>query len=147
MKKIKKLLAITTTFVSLLINCIGQENKLKPIVYFLADTIDVDKNNRVVEIGMEEGIKYYAFLCRCVTPYQLYPIFIDGDSKITSKLSKTLPKGSFLSWKKLSDLLSKHGNNFVEEYQFIIAEKLPDGTYLINEKPIWVKRKRMDLLH
>lgn len=128
-------------------NGMSQKIESKPIVYFLADTLSVDKNNRVIEIGKASKTNtYYAFFCRCVSPYQLYPMFIARNEQFRPEVSKTLPLGRYLSWQELSDLLSKHGNKFVEEYKFIIVEKLPNETYQTIEKLTWVLRKPLTTL-
>jgi len=54
-----KLLIITFLFIISVISCLNQANQVKPIVYFVADTVTTAKNNRVVERGKEEGNKYY----------------------------------------------------------------------------------------
>lgn len=147
MKKIKKLLTITATLLSLAINCMGQENNTKPIVYFLADTVDVNKNNRVLEIGKTGVITYYAFFCLCVPPYELYPMFVCRENEFNTGAYKVIPEGRFISWRELSGLLSKHGDRFLEAYQLCIVEKLPDRSYRINERPIWVERRPITDLH
>jgi len=141
-----KILILFFAFVTYSKDGKSQEVKIKPTVYFLADTISVERNNRVMEIGKlpNNGI-YYAFFCRCISPYHFYPTFIRNKS-FKPELTKDKPNGNYLSWEELANLLRKHGNEFVKQYNFIIVEKLPDRSFQVIEKLHWVDQEPITTL-
>ncbi|RAJ24600.1 hypothetical protein [Pedobacter cryoconitis] len=41
----------------------------KKQIYFVADTLSLDKDNRFFEAGSEGQMGYYMFYCKCIAPY------------------------------------------------------------------------------
>lgn len=105
----------------------GQNNK----IYFLADTINVSKENQILEIGTEGPARYYNFFCKCIPSYNRNAafkyLFKNGD-----KIQSTKPDVNYISWKKLSELISKSGKDFSQQHDLIIIEVLPQNKYRVN---------------
>lgn len=120
----------------------AQELTKKKTIHFLADTVDIPKNSRLLEIGFfEREITYYVFFCRCKTLYNFAPMFTVRKDRIKLEKSKSLPAGNYVSWEVLSELFSKHGNDFPNNYELIIVEKQPDRTYQTVDRLNWSRRR------
>ena len=107
--------------------------KSKQEIYYLADTINVSKKDRVLEISGISGYdQSFVFFCKCVKPYYNYPEFIylvdKNKNKPTVVLSK--PNYPYISFKNLMDLVAKKTFNFEDDYQLYITEVLPGNKYL-----------------
>ncbi|MEJ2880142.1 hypothetical protein [Pedobacter sp. GR22-6] len=142
LKKTRKLLTIACLSVFFIHTISAQEVKKKSTIYFLADTVDIPKNSRVLEIGILEGvITYYAFFCPCKSIYNFYPMFTVAKERIKLEKSATLPIGNYISWEKLVGLFSKYGNDFPNNYELIIVEKQPNRTYQTVDRLNWSRRR------
>ena len=109
----------------------------KKKVYFLADTINIPKTQRLVEIGNDYGISY-TFLCRCLMPVTkggqnedlIYYFVNNKDAKLN--ISDTFPKVRYMSWKEFLNLAVRP-RFFSDNYEFYITEVLPQNKYRTNK--------------
>jgi hypothetical protein len=103
-------------------------------IYYLADTINVAKNDRVLEI---QGLKInrfeytFVFFCKCVWPNYDAVEFSYLVNKKNPQPKVVLGKPSYLyiSYKSLMDLVAKHQRYFNYHYQLYITEVLPGNKY------------------
>lgn len=138
MKNIMRFLFLIV-FSALCTNVNGQGQNRK-VVHFLVDTLNTPQNSRLIEIGIEGGISYYSFLCKCVPPYQMYPTFTYNKKKWLDPVDEA-PVGTYVSWIEFSKLLKTHGNHFQNEYKLIIVERLPDRRYKVVNELYWVPQE------
>lgn len=120
-------LVVISLFTSL---TFGQSKKTE--IYFLADTLNVTKENQILETGTEGPARYYSFFCKCMPDYQnrnVTFIYIFPNRKDDIEIQSGKPNVSFISWKSLSEIFSKTGNKFDELYTLIITEVLPENKY------------------
>lgn len=126
MRKIKYIASIT--FVCLIVfnkNTFGQERKQ---IHFLADTINVSSENRILEIGTEGDGDAYTFYCKCLPPYSYNLSF--GYSKKglpANQVVSTKPDYKYISWKELSKIVSETKYDFNKQYDFFVTEVLTNG--------------------
>jgi hypothetical protein len=119
-------------------HAVGQEKRKS--IYFLADTINVNPNNRIVEIGKEDPISYYSFHCKCIEPYKSdVSLTYNYKERHTDTLSKK-PDYKFISWKDFSGILTKEGHNLSEKYFVFITEVLPNNRYITNKVNLVIRR-------
>jgi hypothetical protein len=121
----------------------GQEARQK--LYFLADTVEVSKNNQILEIGSEGAYKYYSFFCKCIPGYSEKVVF-NYLLKKESLAAVKKPDITFVSWKALSDLITKFGVKFDEHYSLTIVEVLPNKQYLINPVKSYIRKPIVDYI-
>ncbi len=116
----------------------------RTVIHFLVDTITVNRNNRIVEIGKEGPGSYYAFYCKCIEPYNSYVSFayLTKESKTDTLAIK--PDYNFLSWKDLSDILKKEGNDLSKKYFVLITELLPNNKYITHK--VWLVTRRPPII-
>jgi hypothetical protein len=139
----KLLIVIFTVLIS--VESRSQTNKPET-VYFLADTTNTSKENRLLEIGTEAKLfSYYTFYCKCAPPFFMYPTFMYRNDRVKPKLSDVKPEVSYMSWKQLSDSLHKYGNNFPEHFKLVIVEILPSRKYKIVEALRYVHQNKEKL--
>lgn len=108
----------------------------KPI-YFLLDTINIPKENRIVEAGIEGAWRYYSFYCRCIREYDRNITFVYL-SKNQGKTRTDKPALLYTSWKDLSQLIWLEGKKFDEKYSLNVIETLPNNEYLINQVKMFI---------
>ena len=103
-------------------------------IYFLADTINVNKNDRILEIASEAEATCFTFFCRCLPPYT------DGNARyvnfcyfwkdqVESEGVSTKPAFDYISWKNLSEIISEVQYEFRNKYELYITEVLPNHKY------------------
>ena len=117
-------------------NTNAQEPKKE--IYYLADTINVAKNDRVLEI---EGLKInpfeytFVFFCRCVRPNYVYPLFsyLVNQKNPQPPIVLGKPNHPYMSYKTLMELIVKHQRGFDYHYQLYITEVLPGNKYRTNK--------------
>lgn len=108
----------------------GQSKKIE--IYFLADTLNVSKENQILETGTEGPARYYSFFCKCMSDYQNMNVtfaYIFPNRKDNIEIHSVKPNVSFISWKSLSEIFSKTGNKFDDHYSLFITEALPEDKY------------------
>ena len=113
--------------------CDTKAQKSKEEIYYLADTINVSKNDRVLEISGISGYdQSFVFFCKCVKPYNSYPEFIYLVDRTKTKPAMVLKKPNYpyISFKNLMDLVAKKTFNFEDDYQLYITEVLPGNKYI-----------------
>ncbi len=137
-RKIKEAL-IFILFLFLSIPAFSQ--KPKP-VYFLADTININKDQQIFEIGSEGPWTYYNFLFGSIPNYDqetmfFYPTKQDARNVLTGK-----PSFLYLSWKELSKLIVQDGKDFDKKYTLNIVEVLPNNKFKINKVKLFTKGQR-----
>lgn len=106
----------------------------KKEVYYLADTINVAKNDRVLEI---QGLKInrfeytFVFFCKCVWPnYNAVEFsYLVNTKNPQPKEVLTRPSYPYISYKTLMELVAKHQRYFDNHYQLYITEVLPGNKY------------------
>lgn len=128
MRKTLYILSITITCLIVFNKkSIGQEKKQ---IYFLADTINVSSENRILEIGTEGNGDYYMFYCQCLPPYghgyNLSFGYLKKGLHVNEVIS-TKPDHKYISWKELSTIVTKTKYDFDKQYDFFITEVLPNG--------------------
>jgi hypothetical protein len=104
----------------------------RPKLYFLADTINVAKNHRVLHIETVSSFEYsFIFYCKCAAPYKSYVSFfyLNDKKKPRSTVVSQKPDYPYISFKELMDLVNKHHRFFNENYDLFITELLPDRKY------------------
>jgi hypothetical protein len=104
----------------------------RPKLYFLADTINVAKNDRVLQIETVSSFEYsFIFYCKCAAPYKSYVSFfyLNDKKKPKSTVVSQKPDYPYISFKELMDLVNKHHRFFNENYDLFITEVLPDSNY------------------
>jgi|GEM_PF-997691 len=108
----------------------------KKQLYFLADTINVSPENRILEIGKEGAGYYYLFYCQCLPPYgygyNLSFGYLDKNNEF-SKTTLKKPNFQYISWKELSKIITKTKQKFDTEYDFYITELMPNNKYKTNK--------------
>jgi hypothetical protein len=127
----KKLILITFLLFSLNYT-VAQDSK--PKLYYLADTINVAKNDRVLEI---QGLKInrfeytFVFFCKCVWPnYDAVEFsYLVNKKNPQPKVVLGKPSYPYISYKTLMDLVAKHQRYFDKHYQLYITEVLPGNKY------------------
>ena len=103
-------------------------------IYYLADTINVAKNDRVLEI---QGIKInrfeytFVFFCKCVWPNYDAVEFSYLVNKKNPQPKEVLGKPSYpyISYKSLMEFVAKHQRGFDNHYQLYLTEVLPGNKY------------------
>lgn len=68
----KKIVLISLLFIS--VKAFSQKNK---IVCFMADTLSISKENRVLKHGYFDNAfeHFFVFFCKCIPPYKTYVTF------------------------------------------------------------------------
>ncbi|MBB6274086.1 hypothetical protein HDF26_004559 [Pedobacter cryoconitis] len=115
----------------------------KKQVFFIADTLSSNINNRFIEIGKEGQMGYYVLYCKCIIPYDNYVTFKYKINKSTVQIVNRKPESKYSSVKELLDLLTKSQNNFDNQYELFITEKLPNDKYKTNQVEL-VRVGRLD---
>ena len=107
----------------------GQKKQL----FFIADTLSSNVNNRFLEIGEEGQMGYYVLYCKCIVPHDRYVTFTYKINKSAIQIVNKKPESKYSSLKELLDLLTKAQNNFDNQYDLFITEKLPNNKYKTNQ--------------
>ncbi len=108
----------------------AQDERTK--IYFLADTIDVPKNQRILEIRRGPWfVGVYEFYMKSYPTDNINLIFTYEEPRpeMQAKIVETLPNHHYRSWKSLFELLTSPDKPFDDNYQLYITEKLPGGRY------------------
>lgn len=106
-------------------------------IHFLADTINISPENRILEIGHEGDGIGYTFFCQCLPPYgrgynvSFYYLKRAGTPPETIFDHK--PQHKYISWKELSELIVKGKYTLAKTYDFYITEVLPGNKYKTNK--------------
>jgi len=130
-----KKLSLIILFVCFYINVFSQGTNKK--IYFLADTISVSKENRVLKHGYVDNVfeYFFVFFCKCAYPYKNYVTFSyvnkKGEKKAEIVLEK--PKHRYSSVKELMDMVNEHHKFFDDVYDLYIVEALPGNKYRTNK--------------
>lgn len=122
---------LTIVFFAAIITAHSQSTNKK--IYYLADTINVSKNNRVLQMGYQDnGFEYYyLFYCNCIKPFDRYVAFYNI-TKHGEKRAETLtkkPDYKYISFKDLMELVSKNQRYFDDHYDLYITEVLPKNKF------------------
>ena len=130
--KYAKILLVIIILGCLDINASAQSDSRK--IYFLADTIDVPKNQRILEInnGPVKFVGSYEFYMKPYPGHDMNLIFIYEEPKteMQAKVVDTLPNYPYRSWKSLFELLTNKNMSFDDNYHLYITEKLPNHKYI-----------------
>lgn len=111
----------------------SSQSKGRETIYFLADTINAAKDNRVLSIETEaQKFVVYEFFCKCMPDYESNVSLYYEKPKEESLFNKK-PDLKYISWRDLSNLFAKHANRFDGFYQLEIIEVLPNGKFLRNK--------------
>ena len=121
----------TLAFMFFFVDLKAQDERTK--IYFLADTIDVPKNQRILEIsrGPLWFVGAYEFYIKLHPNDNINLIYIYEEplTDMQAKIVDTLPSHRYKSWKSLFELLTNRDKPFDDNYQLYITEKLPGGKY------------------
>jgi len=116
-------------------------------IYFLADTINVNKNDRVLQIASEGPATCFAFFCRCMPPYtdgNAQPLnFCYWKEQVNYETASIKPNINFISWRELSQIVSEVKNDFENKYELYITEVLPDHKYKTYGVRLTIYRERL----
>ncbi len=117
----------------------------KKEIHFLADTINVSPENRLLDIDTELKCKAYMFFCQCLPPYGYgYKIsfaYLDlGESALNPHVN-VKPNYAYMTWKSLSDIIGKEKYDFDKHYELYITEVLPNNKYKTNKVKLVVYRE------
>lgn len=111
---------------------IAQE-KIK--VYFLADTINISPENRILSIDDEGPYHGFLFFCKCipVTGSESPRAFIYRSDRDPGEITIHRPSYNYISWKDLAEMLYKQKLKFDLKYDLYITEVLPDKRFKTNQ--------------
>jgi hypothetical protein len=98
-------------------------------IHFLADTISVDAKDRVVDIGQEGGISYYAFYGNGISSDSSFVAFANYKTDPSPIITGVVPNFSFMSWKSFSLIVRSEGDKLHKRYAVYITEVLPGRKY------------------
>ncbi len=105
-------------------------------IYFLADTINIAKQNRFLKIETASFFEHhFTFFCRCTPPYKDFTSFyyyIKKGDKIAETVSKK-PDYDYLSFKEFMDILAETRGYLSGIYELYITEVLPGNKYRTNK--------------
>ena len=104
----------------------------KKRIYFLVDTLNIPKNDRIVEIDDNYFEVSYIFYCRCSAPTYKDLIFSFKSMKDKRITEIKKPPYAYISWKELLKITS---NTFLfkKKYELYITEILPNNRYRTNK--------------
>jgi hypothetical protein len=105
----------------------------KEKIYILVDTIHMQPESKLLEIGQEGSFICYQFYCTCVSPYDRNLTFAYDLSKAANKTLKIKPTFKFTSWREFQELFSKMGYDLEIKYDIYISELLPRQRYRTNK--------------
>jgi hypothetical protein len=127
----KKLILITFLLFSLNYT-VAQDSK--PKLYYLADTINVTKNNRVLDIKIINDIEYsFIFYCKGMKYNNEYVSFhYMNFKKNKAEIVAQKPDFPYMSYKVLMDMANEHHRFFSKYYDLYITEVLPGNRYRTN---------------
>ncbi len=134
----KSIFFIITIGLSIALNNITFAQTEDNNLYFLADTVNIPKEQRIVSINKAVPSTLYEneyeFFCKCISPYQKNLVFfyINTDKHGKENILKKKPNYRFISWKELMMLVEKYQNNFDNKYNLHIVETLPGNRYKTN---------------
>lgn len=112
----------------------------KKQIYFVADTLSLDKYNRFIEAGSEGQMGYYVFYCKCIAPNNNYLTFSYKKIEYETQILNKKPDYKYSSLKDLLDIVTKSQSNFDDQYDLFITEKLPDNKYKTNKVSMVILR-------
>ena len=119
----------TILFLTICLYAQAQINpKTRVNLYFIADTVNVSKDKRQLEIG-EEGVTYFHLYCKCIYPYKRDLIFV-ADYNAKKIKSAQLPEGNYIKWNELIALAKQEHRFFSSMYILNMVEVLPNKEYL-----------------
>ena len=124
----------------MIINMAVMAQQKRKEIHFLADTLNVDVKNRIVEIGKEGEIPYYAFYCKCISPYDAVVSFTYSKRDSSVNIKDIIPDYNFMTWKDFSDIISKEGNHLNKVYSIYITEVLPGNKYKTNKVDLVLRK-------
>ncbi|MFD0939936.1 hypothetical protein [Pedobacter boryungensis] len=107
-------------------------------LYFLADTVNIPKDQRLLNINKSVPFtlyeKKYEFFCKCLPPFKQNLMFFYINTQRGSKeeIFYAKPIHNYLSWQELMALIEKHQNAFDQKYNLYIVEVLPGKRYKMN---------------
>ena len=126
----KKLFLISLLIISFY-KAFSQDKK----IYFLADTINIPKQNRFLKIDANAFEHEFTFFCRCSPPYKDFTSF-SYIIKKGEKMPETVPKKpgyDYLSFKEFMDILAEWNGKLSNVYEFYITEVMPGNKYRTNK--------------
>lgn len=129
-KIIMKKIVLFSLSLVLINTAFSQEDKKN--IYFLADTINISKENRALDIMWTTPF-HYSFVFN--TPYKApYYNFLEFSCLVdkknpSAKIKAKKPNYAYLTIKELLDIVREHLQSFDENYNFYITELLPDNKY------------------
>lgn len=116
---------------------ISAQEKAKTL-YFLADTINVEKGSRAFEMG-EEGVwTYFNFYCRCIANSDRDITFLYNTETSAKSSYINKPPFTYVSWKELSKLIWLEGKKFDKKYTLNIVEVLPNKRFRVNPVMLFI---------
>lgn len=105
-------------------------------IYFLADTINISKENRFLKIETISFFEHhFIFYCKCTPPYKNYVrfVYINKKGVKLSEIVSIKPNYSYVSFKELMDIVALNHIYFDDNYELYITEALPGNKYRTNK--------------
>lgn len=102
-------------------------------IYFLADTVNINPENRILGIHKDDKLHYFSFFCKCISELDKEPTFFYDRKSIKDNVTKEKPKFKYTSWKDLSEMLYQEKLKFDFKYDLYITEILPDKKFKTNK--------------
>ncbi|GGI24671.1 hypothetical protein GCM10008119_13820 [Pedobacter mendelii] len=94
--------------------------------------MNIQKDNRIFEMG-EEGVwTYFNFYCRCISNYDRDITFIYFTDTAAKNAYIDKPPFVYISWKELSKLIWEEGKGFDKKYKLNMVEVLPNKRFRVN---------------
>lgn len=106
-------------------------------VYFLADTINVSKENQVLDLGYGDNRfeYFFTFFCKCAYPYKTDVSFsyVNKRGEKRADIVSEKPNVKYSSFRELMDMVHEHHRFFNDVYDLYITEVLPGNKYRTNK--------------
>ena len=131
------ILSILTFVLAICTNSTAFAQTAENNLYFLADTLNVPKGQRILGINERDFNLYeneYVFFCKCIAPHKdnLAFSYINTNKNRKENMLSKKPNYKYISWKDLVLLIEKYQNNFDKVYNLYIVEVLPRNRYKTN---------------
>lgn len=123
-----KIVALLFFFTSSL----GMAQEKKTQLYFLADTVTMNKEKRMLAIKNDIEITY-TFFCKCVLPNEGDIVFSFFNNKQGRASSSIKPTFNYISWKDLYPIAMNGPVFFNKKFELFITEVLPNQQYRTNK--------------
>lgn len=105
-------------------------------IYFLADTINVSKENQVLKHGYINFFEYFfTFFCKCAYPYknEITFSYINKKGEKKAEIVSEKPELKYISYRELMNIVNEYHKIFNDSYDLYITEVMPGNRYRTNK--------------